>query len=165
MPDLDFFAILHELNKHQVDYILVGGLAALVNGAPVNTFDVDIVYARDAENITRLIGALDELEAVFRIQPSRKLKPNTSHLSSPGHQNLITRIGPLDVIGTIGQNLGYQDLLPPSTEMDVGEGLRVRVLDLETLIKVKEELRGEKDIAALPTLRRTLKDQRQILTG
>jgi hypothetical protein len=44
--------------------------------------------------------------------------------------------------------------------MDIGEGIRIRVLDLETLIAVKEELGGEKDRAVLPTLRRTLEEKR-----
>ena len=79
-----------------------------------------------------------------------------SHLRSPGHQNLITRHGPLDVLGTIGRGLNYEDILPHSIEMEVAEGLRIRVLDLATIIALKEELRGEKDLAVLPILRRTL---------
>lgn len=53
-----------------------------------------------------------------------------------------------------------QELLPHSTEMEIGGGLRVRVLDLETLIAVKQELGGDKDRAVLPILRRTLEEKR-----
>jgi len=59
------------------------------------------------------------------------------------------------LLGTIGRNLGYEALLSHSAEMDVGGGILVRVLDLETLIPIKEELSGEKDRAVLPVLRRT----------
>jgi hypothetical protein len=45
--------------------------------------------------------------------------------------------------------------------MELGKELRVRVLDLETLITVKEEVGGEKDIAMLPVLRRTLEESRR----
>jgi hypothetical protein len=43
--------------------------------------------------------------------------------------------------------------------MDIGEGLRVRVLNLEKIIALKEELAGEKDLAVLPILRRTLEQK------
>jgi len=77
----------------------------------------------------------------------RRIKPNASHLASAGHLNLITRLGPLDILGTIGRDLGYQELIPHSVELAISADLRIRVLDLETLIAVKEELGGEKDRA------------------
>jgi len=67
----------------------------------------------------------------------------------------------LDLLGTIGRDLGYRELLPHSVDLDISEGLRIRVLDLETLIALKEELAGEKDRAALPILRRTLEEKRK----
>jgi predicted nucleotidyltransferase len=162
MPERKLFATLRVLREANVDFILVGGLAAVLNGAPVHTYDVDVVHSRDPANIARLLPVLEALDAVYRIQPERRLRPAASHLSSPGHLNLVTRYGPLDLLGTIGHDLGYQDLLPHSAEMEVGEGVRVRVLDLETLIAIKEELKGEKDLAVLPILRRTLEEKRRV---
>ena len=161
MPELSYAATLRALQDGSVNFILVGGLAAVLNGAPINTFDVDVVHSRDPANIDRLLQVLDALDAVFRIQPERRLKPNASHLASSGHLNLVTRYGPLDVLGTIGRNLGYEELISRSAELDIGPGLRIRVLDLETLIAVKEELGGDKDRAALPILRRTLEEKRR----
>jgi predicted nucleotidyltransferase len=160
-PD-DFFLTLRALADAHVDFILVGGLAAVVNGAPINTFDVDVVHSRDPTNISCLMPVLESLDAIYRIQPARRLKPTESYLASPGHQNLLTRHGPLDLLGTIGSNLAYEDLLPHSVEMDIGEGVHVRVLDLETLIAIKEELGGEKDRAVLPILRRTLEEKKKL---
>jgi predicted nucleotidyltransferase len=68
----------------------------------------------------------------------------------------------LDFLGTIGEDLTYEDLLPDSEEMDLGEGLRIRVLKLEKLIEIKAELHGEKDRAVLPILRRTLEEKRKL---
>ena len=76
-------------------------------------------------------------------------------------RNLITRMGPLDLLGTIGRDLGYEDLLPHSVALDIGDGLRILVLDLQTLIAIKEELAGEKDRTALPILRRTLEEKQR----
>ena len=89
------------------------------------------------------------------------MKPDASHLASPGHQLLMTRFGPLDFLGAIGHARGYNDLLPHTNELEVGAGLRVRVLNLETLIAVKEEVGGEKDLAVLPIMRRTLEEKRR----
>jgi predicted nucleotidyltransferase len=156
-----FLRTLCALHDDGVDFIVVGGMAAVLDGAPINTFDVDVVHSRNEKNIDCLLKVLEALDAVYRIQPERRIRPNASHLASAGGQNLITRYGPLDLLGTIGRNLGYEDLLPHSVEMDVGEGVLVKVLDLETLIIIKEELGGEKDRAVLPVLRRTLEERRR----
>src|ERR1700691_3509200 len=98
MPDSDFLAALRALREGGVEFAVVGGLAAVLNGAPVNTFDLDIVPARDDENVARLLRVLDSIDAVYRIQPLRRLKPTASHLSSSAYHNLITSCGPLDAM-------------------------------------------------------------------
>jgi hypothetical protein len=162
MPGADFPKALQALCDARVDFVLVGGLAAVLDGAPIHTFDVDIVHSRDEENLARLLSVLDKIDAIYRIQPSRRLKPNASHLRSPGHSNLITNCGYLDVLGTIGRGLQYEDLLPHTVEMEIGEGMRIRVLDLPTIIALKEEIKGEKDLAVLPILRRTLEEKQRL---
>src|ERR1039458_526960 len=87
MLERDFFAILAALRRGEVDFILVGGLAAAVNGVVSNTLDVDIVHSRDAANVARLLPVLESLDAIFRIQPERRIKPNASYVSGPGHLN------------------------------------------------------------------------------
>jgi len=160
-PEFDFEDILRTLGDHEVDFVVVGGIAAAIEGAPVNTFDLDIVHSRERANVVRLLAALDSLEATYRTRPELALKPDASHLASPGHQLLMTRFGPLDILGMIGRSRGYDDLLPHAHELEVGDGLRVRVLDLETLIAVKEEVAGERDLAVLPIMRRTLEEKRR----
>jgi len=144
-----------------VKFVLVGGLAAALDGAPVTTYDVDVVHARDDANVQRLVAVLADLDAIFRLQPDRRLKPLASHLAGRGHLNLTTLYGPLDLLGTIGQNLGFEELLQHSAELDIGEGVRIKVLDLETLIVLKEQLGGDRDRAMLPILRRTLEERRK----
>ena len=68
----------------------------------------------------------------------------------------------MDLLGSIGRSLSYADLLPHSGEKDIGEEIRVRVLDLETLITIKEELGTDKDRAMLPILRRILEERRKL---
>jgi hypothetical protein len=156
---LDIEAILRTLDGHRVEYIVVGGVCAVLHGAPVATFDLDVVHLRSRENVARLTRALAELKAYYRAQPEKKLKPSESHLSGAGHQLLLTRYGPLDVLGPNGAGREYGDLLPHTVQMEIGDGLKVRLLDLETLIQTKQETAGEKDLAVLAALRRTLKQR------
>ena len=158
-PKADFLEILRVLVAHHVDFILVGGVAAVLHGAPITTFDLDVVHSRAEDNVDRALAALADLEARYRGSNSRRSEPDRSHLSSPGHQLLMTRAGPLDFLGAIGSGRGYDELLAHSSETEVGAGLRIRVLNLEELIRSKEEAGREKDRAVLAILRRTLEER------
>jgi predicted nucleotidyltransferase len=151
--------LIRLLARHKVDFIVVGGVAAVVQGAPVNTFDLDVVHARTPDNIERLLGALRELDAFYRMDLNRKLTPTASHLASPGHQLLATNLGTLDLLGTIEEGTSYEELLPDSEEMDLG-GIPMRVITLERLIAIKEKLTRPKDQVMLMVLRAAL-DQRR----
>ena len=157
-----FFATVRLLSEARVDFILVGGLSAVARGVPVTTFDLDIVHERSAENIARLLPVLEHLDAIFRMQPDRRLRPNVSHLSGRGHLNLTTTNGYLDLLCTIGKDLTYEDLLIHSDELEINGILPVRVLRLEKLIELKQEVNRDKDRAVLPILRRTLEEIRKL---
>src|SRR5882757_5383287 len=112
---LDYLEILRQFVTHKVDFILVGGLSAVVNGVSFNTMDVDVVHSRKEENLPRILAALTELDAWYRLRSDRKLFPKESHLRSPGHQLLRTKYGDLDLLGTIDDGLTYEDLSPHSS--------------------------------------------------
>ena len=159
IPPPKFGALLRILRANCVDFIVVGSVAGVLQGAPLSTFDLDVVHSRAATNLDRLLATLDELDACYRGQGTRKLKPDRSHLASGGYQLLITRSGPLDLLGIVGNNLDYDALLSETREMDVGDGLKVKVLNLDALIRIKEQSGRDKDKAALPLLRRTLEEE------
>ncbi len=114
----DFFGILEALATHEVKFILVGGLAAVVQGAPVVTTDVDIVHLRSEENIAKLLGALHQLDAVYRHHPA-KIAPNATHLVGKGHQLLTTNRGNLDVLGSIDEGRDFDALLGATRNMEL----------------------------------------------
>lgn len=152
----DFFATLKIFADARIDFIIVGGVCAVLHGAPVTTFDLDLVYSRKTQNLVRLETALEKLDAVYREKP--KMSPNASLLDGPGHHLLMTRFGPLDLLGSTVGGRGFRDLLGHAESMDVGVGRQVYILDLPTLIQIKEALGSERDKAMLPILRRTLKE-------
>ena len=91
-----------------------------------------MVHARNPENITCLAGALEELNAIYRRYPDRRLKPDVSQLSTAAHQLLETAYGILDVPGATGDGQMYEDLLAEATEQEIAEDMRVRVLNRDT---------------------------------
>lgn len=150
-----FKEALEILAKHRVDLVVVGGVAAVLNGAPIATFDLDVVHSRSPDNLDRLAGALEDLEARYRDMSGLELRPEAAALAGDGHHLLLTRCGPVDVLGQIGNGRCYDDLLPDAVTLNVGDAI-VRVLGLSALIRAKEEAGRDKDLAVLGILRRTL---------
>lgn len=156
----DFFEILGALARHEVDFLLVGGLAASLSGVPLVTFDVDIMPNPSDENRPRLLNSLLEIEARYLDPAGRHIEPDLEKLATLRIQRLATRFGILDVLAKIGHALTYSDLVERTHWIEI-EGLHLRVLDLEMIIRSKEEANREKDRASLPLLRRTLKMERE----
>jgi predicted nucleotidyltransferase len=158
-PSPDFLELLKTMFKHEVDFIIVGGVSAVLHGAPVTTFDLDLLHSRTPDNVERLLAALKTIDAYYRGVGERRIAPGKTQLSSPGHQLLMTRLGPLDLLGTIGKEVyDYANLLENTKKMQIS-GMTLRVLDLETHIQIKEGLGQEKDKAVIPILRRTLEEK------
>ncbi len=152
--------LLRTLVAHGVELVIVGGVAAALQGAPIVTQDVDVLYRLDDGNVERLMRALTELGAVARGDP-RRLPFDESHLRSTGHKLAMTNAGPLDVLGSINDGLLYEDLIGSADVLEVA-GVLVNVLSLERLISLKRELGRPKDLAALPVLEATLSERRKI---
>lgn len=159
MPVYDLDRMLNVLCDERVEFILVGGLAAVLQGAPVLTKDVDILYRIEDQNLDRLQRALDRLHAVARDDP-RNLPFNKSHLQTQGQKLSMTDAGPLDILGSINDGVTYEQVLPTSDEIEV-VGRVVRVISLERLVELKRQLRRPKDIAMLPVLEATLLEKKR----
>jgi len=153
-----FAEILRLLAESDVEFVVVGMTAGVLQGAPVTTLDLDVVHRRTPENVARLLRVLSQLDAVYR-HDRRRLRPQESHLVGPGHQLLTTTHGDLDCLGEIGDGLGYDELLDRSVEMALSGGKTVRVLALPALIEEKERAGRPKDLAVLPVLRAALDEQ------
>lgn len=154
-PSRRFLGLIRALLRHKVDFIVVGGVAALLEGAPIVTLDLDVLFDRAPENVVRLLAALQDLHARYRDPAGRHIEPDVEKLATLRMHLLRTDLGPLDVLGVIGSGLTYQDLLGRTLEHDL-QGTRVRVLDLAAVIETKEQANRDKDRAALPVLRQTL---------
>lgn len=149
-------SLLDVLRRHGVRFVLVGGVAAVVEGVPLTTFDTDVVHQRSPDNVRRLIDALEELHARYRTRPDLNRAARAEDLMGAGHHLLMTTLGPLDVLGVIGKDRAFEALAKTARRRKLGDRY-VLVLDLETQIAVKKELGFDKDRAALPLLEKTLR--------
>ncbi len=99
MPEssVDFFGLLETLTHYKVDFIVVGGVGTILRGAPITTFDLDIVHSRQADNAARLMTALKSLDTIYRGQFGRIIQPDAAALLGPGQHLFETKRGPLYV--------------------------------------------------------------------
>ncbi len=152
----DLGAILEGLVKANVRFILVGGLAAVIQGAPVTTLDVDIVCDRSEENISRLFDFLRSVGAVFRRPDDKTIPLKREDVSSFVHALLSTRLGPLDVLAVIEEGKTYNDLIDHTVQIKF-RGHTLHVLNLETLIRLKKTSKNPKHRQQIPVLEEVLR--------
>lgn len=144
--------ILDRLNEHGVEYVVVGGLAAVLHGAAVNTLDVDVVMAFTPENVERLHAALQGINPRFRFTPQRvPLHDDWHDLVAFKNLNLITDLGVLDVLGEL-PGVGTVGKLTGRTVGFAVGGVQFRMLDLDTLIAAKTAAGRPKDKLAVMEL-------------
>jgi hypothetical protein len=151
-------AMFRVLARHEVAYVLVGGLAASLHGSPHVTTDVDITPERSPENLERLAAALVELDARIRTEGEAGGLPfdrSARMLERTSLLNLTTRLGDLDLTFEPAGTGGYEDLAREAVEIRIRR-TPVVVASLADVIRSKEAAGRETDRLTLPTLRRLL---------
>lgn len=147
--------IVAVLDRHHVDYVVIGGFAANVHGAVRPTTDIDVAPATTTLNLTRLADALRELKAGIRVDEMPEGLPfETDAEALRGMQmlNLRSEFGDLDLtFSPAGFPGGYADLIGQAGE-HVVDGLTIRVAALKDVITSKAAANRPKDREALPEL-------------
>jgi len=152
--------LLEGLSEAGIEFIVVGGLAAVIQGAPLTTTDLDIVHRQTKDNIDKILKFLKKTDAFYRRPDDKRIEPDEYLLSAKGHSLLSTQLGPLDILAFIEKGQGYEDLVSSSVEV-VFRGYKVRVLSLKTIIELKKDAKDLKDIARLPILEETMRQKEQ----
>lgn len=148
----EYDKLLPVLVRGGVKFILIGGVAAVVHGSARVTYDVDVVYARDPENITRLVQALKLFAPYLRGAPAGlPFVLDERTVSSGLNFTLTTNLGDLDVMGEVIGGGGYPDLLPHSFEIEAF-AVKFKCIDLPTLIRLKRAAGRPRDLEALAEL-------------
>lgn len=160
MPDhrLEARSLLRALLKHEVRFVMIGGLAAVTHGSPFPTEDLDITPEASTTNLARLSNALHDLDARVRTHDGGgdlRIEHNAESLAAVNVWNLTTLFGDLDISFVPSGTTGYQDLAREARDI-TAFGLVVPVASLADVIRSKQAANRPKDQRVLPVLREIL---------
>ena len=155
----DFKKIIPALVHGNIEFIVIGGVAATVHGSARTTFDLDVVYSRAPQNIECLVQALKPFSPYLRDAPEGLPFIFDEKTVQKGlNFTLTTEIGYLDLFGEIVGGGTYEDLLPYSREIEVF-GVKCLCLGLERLIQVKRAAGRPKDFEVIAELEAILEER------
>jgi hypothetical protein len=138
--------ILEALVAHDVDFVLIGGLAGMAHGSAYPSYDVDIAYARDRGNLERLADALVELDATLRgAPPDVPFLLDADTIERGAHFTFDTPYGGLDILTNPDGAPPYDKLVGATGDPAPVEGVLIRVASLDHLIAMKEASNRTKD--------------------
>lgn len=162
--------ILLVLAQHEVDFVVIGGIAAIAHGSQQLTFDLDILYEQSRENRERLADALRALDAKIWIAPDstppnpRRLRPwqieahdaalriDADLLGRWANHHFVTPLGILDCMVTVPGAPPYDDTRQRAMEAPLDDPVRVLIVDLDDLIAMKRAVGRTKDLQAVEEL-------------
>ena len=159
--------LLEVLERHGVQFVVIGGLAAELRGSPYTTRDVDVTPSRERANLGRLADALRELDAKLRVSgvDGPVEFPLDQHSFDWGTTwTFVTTHGFLDIALLPDGTRGYDDLRRGASRERISDTLEVSVASLADVIRSKEAAGREKDRAVLPVLRQVLERSHGIET-
>jgi len=148
----DFQRLLEALVGGNVEFVIIGGVAAVAHGSAHVTVDLDIVYRRTPENLARLAAALAPHAPYLRgAPPGLPFAFDVETIRRGLNFTLSTALGDLDVLGEATGGGNY-DALRPRSESRQLYGLEVRFVDLDTLIHLKRAAGRPKDLERIAEL-------------
>jgi len=154
---VDYGQVIRSLREHEVEFIIIGASAAIAQGAPIGTIDLDLGYRRTRENIRRLVAALKPFHPRLRgVDDSVPFSFSVDTIRKGCNFTFVTDAGDLDLLGHI-TGLGDYDAMTTNAISLRMFGRSVLVMDLEDVIRSKRAAGRAKDKAALPVLEETLK--------
>jgi hypothetical protein len=146
---LQLTPLLTRLSEHEVEFVIVGGIAATVHGSVRFTSDLDVCAPLDQPNVTRIIDALRGLNPRFRFRPDKmRMWEEPERFKSFKNLNLLTDWGVIDILGEVSGVGTYEQVASLSVPADLG-GIVCKVLELNPLIAAKRAANRPKDRPAI----------------
>jgi hypothetical protein len=151
-PELNAEEILRRLTVRGVDFVVIGGIAAVLHGSAGMTYDLDICFATDDGNLKALGDVLVALGARLKgVAEHVPVVPDARTLRRVEVLTLVTDLGELDVLARPAGSPGYEALRRNADRFDLGE-FSVLVASIDDLIAMKAAAGRKKDLAAIEEL-------------
>lgn len=145
--------LLARLVEHEVRFSVIGGVALIARGVQRSTEDLDIAYARDRQNLTRLASALEGIHPQLRGVPAGlPFVLDEASLRHGLNFTLDTDLGPLDLLGEVPGLGTFEHVDAASSELEIA-GTRLLVLTLDGLERAKRAAGRPKDLVDLGSIR------------
>jgi hypothetical protein len=142
---LQLAPLLAALDRHGVDFVIIGGVAGLAHGSAYPTYDLDVAYARNDSNLRRLAAALGELEVSLRGAPrDLPFQADSDALEAGANFTFESPFGMFDILGDVAGVHGYEELRAEAGTEEI-MGFSVRVASLDHLIAMKTRANRPKD--------------------
>lgn len=145
--------LLKRLLEHRIDFVLIGGYAAVLHGASQVTHDVDICAVMTESELPKLKTALRNLEPRHRMNPN--FQPTLDEYPAPGQKidnyYLKTKAGVIDIINQV-QGVGPFEVLKANATTVEIFGFPCQVISLDDLILAKQTMSRPKDKSVLEEL-------------
>ena len=152
MPELE--KLLERLIQHEVEFVVIGGFAALMHGAQSAMLVVEVCSPLSRENMEKIHAALADFEPVHRERPDIPFTVRSDFKNC----YLSTTLGKIDFLGLVSGVGDFGEVAAHSIEMELPIG-KLRVLDCESLIRAKLAAGREKDLLVVKQLRAMLESQ------
>jgi hypothetical protein len=155
----DLIGLLRVLSEGGVKYIVIGGVAASIHGALRTTLDLDVVYARDGDNVARLVAALAPYRPYLRgAPPGLPFTLDAQTIDRGLNFTLVTTLGDLDLLGEVTGGGGFDQLRASAEAVEIA-GWQCLVVTLPALIALKRGAGRGKDREALAELEALLEER------
>ena len=140
-----FEEIVETLAAHDVEFIVIGGQAEVLLGSARVTYDTDLCYRRTPHNLQRLAEAVKELLPSLRgAPPDLPFRLDAQSLALGNNFTFRTTAGDLDLLGYVEPLGGYDEIAQHAVTMPLGD-LQIKVISLDDLIRIKENIGRPKD--------------------
>lgn len=156
----DYQKLLKLLVDNDVQFVIIGGFAAVVHGSSIMTEDLDLCISFEKDNIECLLNAFRDIHPQHRlIGRSRPLIESAEKLAKLKNLYLKTDCGYIDILSEVSEIGNFKEVYRNSVEIPLF-GMKCRVLDIDALIRSKGVMKRSKDKETIVQLR-AVKEKRK----